>query len=278
MNWKSLISPVKSLKADEVKKIIADKSASDYQLVDVRQPKEYEKEHLPGSIFIPLGELPARMGELDKEKPVVTYCAVGGRSRAAAQLLAGNDFKEVYNMSGGIRAWNGLKVKGPENEGLEIFTGDEEFGDAVSLAYIMEDGLQGFYQALAPDAESDAMKDLFLKLASVEGKHKVALADEYRKVNAGVGGFEEDIPLDIPAGIMEGGGMVFEFLEKVKPFLNTTQDVLQMAMTLETQAYDLYSRMAQKSTHESTKGLFLKLVDEEKGHLALLAQELDKII
>ena len=276
MNWKSLISPVNKMTADEAKKFIEGKSAEEYQLLDVRQPKEYEAGHIPGSQFIPLSELPARVGELDKEKTVVAYCAVGGRSRAAAQFLSGNDFKEVFNMTGGIKAWNGQKATGPTDEGLEIFTGDEEFGDAVSLAYIMEDGLQGFYQSLALDASSDELKDLFKKLASFEGKHKANLADEYRSSNEG--GFEEDIPLDIPAGIMEGGGMVFEFLEKVKPYLDSPTDVLQLSMTLETQAYDLYSRMAQKSTKDSTKALFLKLVDEEKGHLKMLSQELDKIL
>lgn len=276
MDWKSLISPVSKMSTDEAKKFIEGKSADEYQLLDVRQPKEYEAEHLPGSIFIPLAELPARVGELDKEKTVIAYCAVGGRSRAAAQFLSGSDFKEVFNMSGGIKAWHGQKATGPEDEGLEIFTGDEEFGDAVSLAYTMEDGLQGFYQSLALDASSDALKELFQKLAAVEGQHKANLAKEYRSSNEG--GFEEDIPLDIPAGIMEGGGMVFEFLEKVKPYLNSTTDILQLAMTLETQAYDLYSRMAQKSTKDSTKALFLKLVDEEKAHLKMLSQELDKVL
>lgn len=276
MDWKSLISPVRKMTADEAKKFIEGKSAEEYQLLDVRQPKEYEAEHLPGALLIPLSDLSARMGELDKEKTVIAYCAVGGRSRAAAQLLSGNDFKEVFNMSGGIKAWNGLKATGPEEEGLEIFTGNEEFGDAVSLAYTMEDGLQGFYQTLALDASTDELKDLFKRLATVEGKHKARLADEYRTSDEG--GFEEDIPLDIPAGIMEGGGMVFEFLEKVKPYLDSPADVLQLAMTLETQAYDLYGRMARKSTKDSTKALFVKLVDEEKGHLAMLSQELDKIL
>ncbi len=276
MNWKSLIAPVSKMTADEAKKYIEAKSAEEYQLLDVRQPKEYEAGHIPGSIFIPLKELPGRLGELDKGKTVIAYCAVGGRSRAAAQLLTGSDFKEVYNMTGGIKAWNGEQATGPAEEGLEIFTGDEEFGDAVSLAYTMEDGLQGFYQSLALDASSDELKDLFQKLAAVEGQHKANLAEDYRKSNEG--GFEEDIPLDIPAGIMEGGGMVFEFLEKVKPYLDNPVDVLQLAMTLETQAYDLYSRMAQKSEKDSTKVLFLKLVDEEKAHLAMLSQELDKIL
>lgn len=274
MNWKTLISPVQAMNAEQAKSFMDGKSAGDYQLLDVRQPKEYEAEHLPGSIFIPLAELPARVGELDKNKPLIAYCAVGGRSRAAAQFLAGQDFKDVFNLTGGIKGWHGQKATGPANEGLELFTGDEEFGDAVSLAYIMEDGLQGFYQTLAMDAPNQDLKDLFLKLAAVEGKHKGALADEYRNVNEG--GFEEGIPLDIPAGIMEGGGKVFEFLEQVRGYLKDPVQVLELAMTLETQAYDLYGRMLQKATNEAIKGLFVRLVDEEKGHLRTLALELDK--
>ena len=276
MNWKSLITPVKSMSTGQAKSYMDGKTADDYQLLDVRQPKEYEQEHLPGAIFIPLAELPQRMKELDKNKPVIAYCAVGGRSRAAAQLLSGADFQEVYNLAGGIKAWNGLTATGPQSEGLELFTGDEEFGDAVSLAYTMEDGLQGFYQTLAIDAPTEELKEMFQKLATIEGKHKASLAEEYRASNEG--GFEEAIPLDIPAGIMEGGGMVFDFLEKVKPYLKEPADVLQLAMSLETQAYDMYSRMAQKSTHESTRALFLKIVNEEKGHLAALAKELDKFV
>jgi len=276
MNWKNLISPTKTMNAEQVKSLVNSRSEGDYQILDVRQPKEYEAGHLPGAIFIPLAELPSRVSELDKNKPLITYCAVGGRSRAAAQFLAGQDFKEVYNLVGGIKSWQGNKASGPVNEGLELFTGDEEFGDAVSLAYTMEDGLQGFYQTLALDATDQGLKELFLKLASVEGKHKAALAEEYRNVNEG--GFEESIPLDIPAGIMEGGGKVAEFLEQGKGYLNNPAQILELAMSLETQAYDLYSRMARKATNEAIKGLFMRLVDEEKVHIRILSQEFDKYL
>ncbi|MEJ2182557.1 MAG: rhodanese-like domain-containing protein [Nitrospirota bacterium] len=44
-----------------------------YALLDVRQPREYEKGHLPGAVLIPLGELRGRLGELDPRKPTVVY-------------------------------------------------------------------------------------------------------------------------------------------------------------------------------------------------------------
>jgi len=73
MKWKSLFSPVKKMNADKVKKLMAETMMTDYQLIDVRQPQEYEKEHLPGAKLIPLSELPSRMNELDKDKLTIVY-------------------------------------------------------------------------------------------------------------------------------------------------------------------------------------------------------------
>jgi len=56
-----------------------------FTLLDVRQPGEYDAEHLPGAKLIPLPELGARLSELDAGKPTVVYCAIGGRSRVAAR-------------------------------------------------------------------------------------------------------------------------------------------------------------------------------------------------
>ena len=83
MNWKSLLKPVNSLNTEEAREFMASRSDVDYQLLDVRQPREYEAEHLPGARLIPLKQLAEGLKELDEEKPVLVYCAVGGRSRAA---------------------------------------------------------------------------------------------------------------------------------------------------------------------------------------------------
>lgn len=86
------------------------KKEGEFQLLDVRQPKEFQAGHLAGSLLIPLKELSERAGELSKEKPVIIYCAVGSRSKVATHLLAGLDFPEVFNMIGGIKAWEGHKA------------------------------------------------------------------------------------------------------------------------------------------------------------------------
>jgi rhodanese-related sulfurtransferase len=65
--------PVATWSSDEVREFLKDRNPEDYNLVDVRQPVEYEKEHLPGARLIPLGELNMHLEELDPEKPTIAY-------------------------------------------------------------------------------------------------------------------------------------------------------------------------------------------------------------
>ena len=73
MLWKKLFDPVKALQPDEVKSYISQHPAGTYALIDVRQPGEYEKEHLPGAQLIPLPNLADFFGKLDPEKPTIVY-------------------------------------------------------------------------------------------------------------------------------------------------------------------------------------------------------------
>ncbi len=75
------------------------------QIVDVRNPGEVEAGAIPNAISIPVGQLPARLGELDPAKPTVVYCAGGYRSSVAASLLRQNGFKDVSDILGGYGAW-----------------------------------------------------------------------------------------------------------------------------------------------------------------------------
>jgi len=76
----------------------------DLFVLDVREPFEYQIANL-GATLIPLGELPNRLGELDKNREIVVHCKTGGRSQRASELLAQNGFKNVWNLAGGITGW-----------------------------------------------------------------------------------------------------------------------------------------------------------------------------
>lgn len=76
--------------------------AAGAQLVDVREPDEVAAASLPDAMFIPLGELPERLGELDGDRPVAIVCRSGGRSGQAAEFLVASGFGDVTNLVGGM--------------------------------------------------------------------------------------------------------------------------------------------------------------------------------
>lgn len=273
MRWKNLFSPVHNISPEEVRSTVEKKPSGSYQLLDVRQPKEYAAGHLPGSLLIPLKELPERVNELDNQKTTIVYCATGGRSRTAAQFLKGRHFSKVLNMAGGIKAWEGRTALGPEEVGLEFLTEDAEYADGLALAFAMEDGLQQFYLRLAENSTEPEQQKLLQRLAGFEDIHKKKLVDEFRLLH----GEELTLPTDMPA-IMEGGRRLEDFLKRAPALLQSTRDLLQVAMGLEIQAHDLYSRMAQQSNRQETRDFFLRIADEERQHLNFMTEEFEKLL
>jgi sulfur-carrier protein adenylyltransferase/sulfurtransferase len=82
---------------------------SEVFLLDVREPDEHEELAIPGSVLIPLGSLQRRLSEVPKDRQVVVYCAVGGRSARATHFLRQNGV-EAANLHGGIMAWQRLQA------------------------------------------------------------------------------------------------------------------------------------------------------------------------
>jgi rhodanese-related sulfurtransferase len=81
-------------------------------LIDVREKSEYDDVRIPGSVLIPLGELPARLAEIPTDRDVYVHCRMGARSARAVDYLRTFDRPNAYNITGGIDAWQdaGLPV------------------------------------------------------------------------------------------------------------------------------------------------------------------------
>jgi rhodanese-related sulfurtransferase len=75
------------------------------QVIDVREPDEWAAGHMPDALLIPLGDLPARCGELDRRRPVVIVCRSGRRSLIAAEFLRAAGFPDSRSLAGGMIAW-----------------------------------------------------------------------------------------------------------------------------------------------------------------------------
>jgi len=95
------------LRAAEARDFIA--AHPEALVLDVREESEWNGElgHIEGARRIPLGELAARIGEIEawKDRPVVVVCAVGARSMDAGRALAAAGFQQVMNLEGGMVAW-----------------------------------------------------------------------------------------------------------------------------------------------------------------------------
>ncbi len=102
--WERAGLPVRTLpraKPGVARELVSDGAA----VVDVREPDEYAAGHISGALHIPLGRLQAEVARVPRDRPVLTYCAMGERSTTGASLLERAGFVDVRNLEGGMGAW-----------------------------------------------------------------------------------------------------------------------------------------------------------------------------
>jgi sulfur-carrier protein adenylyltransferase/sulfurtransferase len=193
----------------------------------------------------------------------------------AAQFLAGQGFKEVYNLKGGMMAWQGLTAIGPVELNLDLIRGDESAAEMLEVAFGLEGALQKFYLIAGENVKDREVAALIKELAAVEEKHQQMLLTDYAELtNQEVAG-PQSLVKRLPQ-ILEGGFEFSEFLNQNQATMQTLFGVLDLAMMLETQALDLYLRFAAKTTEESTQKVLFKIADQEKAHLTSLGKLVEK--
>ena len=260
---------------DDAEEFMSQHAEGTYTLLDVRQPTEYEDEHLPGAKLVPLPELVDSLEGLEAEKPIIVYCAVGGRSRMAAQLLVNQNFQKVFYLEGGMEGWEGPAAAGPREFHLQFVRGDETPQEIIKLSYSMEVGLKTFHETARSRATDAELVELLGHLIRAEESHMRRLLEVSSKWEMDpkeVKAFQEKLE----SVVMEGGIDIEEFLAKNDSFLQTFTGVIDVAMMVETQALDLYLRMALESSNAATKEVLFHIAEEEKGHLRALGRALEE--
>ncbi len=246
-------------------------------ILDVRQPGEYEAGHIPGAKLIPIADLGNRLNELDPDKPTLVYCAVGGRSRVAAQMLSGKGFGKVINLTGGIKAWNGEKAYFKEEKGLELFSGNETTENTLIIAYGLELGLEDFYVSMMEKAKIEQVKALFKRLSQIEANHRNRIFHEYIRItNTSL--TQKDFADEVAVPAAEGGMTTEEYIKFFGPAAESPENIVEMAMSIEAQALDLYFRASDRAEQDESKKFLLQMADEERSHLKQLGNLMDTIL
>ncbi len=266
LNYSLFRDKIDSISSERTREIVSSRDLDQYQLVDVRQPGEYAKGHLPGALLLPLGDLAARAAELDGDKQTIVYCRSGVRSKTACQILARLGFDQVLDMKGGITSYNGEQVEGGVDAGLEFFM-DHDFDSAYEMAFTMEAGLKNFYLVLADEAETDEDRQTLIKLSQFEDGHMTRLRKKFGEVC-----------FDYDSTIIEGGIDVEEMISYFGDQLFSRQSIFQLAMKLEAQAFDLYSRLARKHQGEDIDSFYQTMAADEHKHLVRISKELDNLL
>ena len=278
MSLMDYFKPLSAWTAEEVRDFIDGKRIGEYNLVDVRQPGEYEMAHLPGAKLIPLGELPDRLGELDVWKTTIVYCAAGVRSRAAASTLEQAGFRKAVSMMGGINAWHGLVAKGFPEAGTALFDGARSLGELTALAWLLEGGTKTFYEKMAEDLAGHEASVLFRDLVTAEASHGEMLSVLYRDMTGTAG--EIDFPALLgtapPERIMEGGMGLDDAFAWSKD--KTPKEILEFCISLEAGSYDRYVAMQERAADGNSRKIFSALAGEEKRHLGRFATSFEKLI
>ncbi len=279
MSLKEYIKPAESWTARQLADFLRGHHPEDFHLVDLRRPAEFEKGHLPGALRISPEDLPDRLAELNRGKPVILICSSGLRSRASVAILHHSGFLDLQYLAGGMEAWEGRAARGIPEAELMLFSPDFPPEKHTALAWLMEDGTGKFYAELTDRLQDREVRNLFRELKEAEEEHKKSLLAVYEGLTGRPPGpgFPADAFPEIPLeGRMEGGMQVDEALDWLRGRL--VRDILELSMAMEINALDRYLFLRRKLPDENSRRVFELLSDEERHHLEKLSRLFDHFL
>lgn len=275
---------ITSLTASQFRQYRESHREEQYELVDVRHPEEYLDEHIPGSRLIPLPEFESRISELAADREWVFYCRSGVRSMAAATLAleAGVTKKPVYNLTGGILAWQDRVLT--DLPKLETFDPKAPLAAMLHTAMDLEKGAWRFYEHLRTAYAGEPFAQTFGELSRQETGHAHRVYRLWEKTQENPPAFDT-LYLELPGEILEGGEPLRDLLSRLEadrregasgPKERHCIHLMETAMMIELAAFDLYRAIADAATQPESREIFLSIAQAEKGHIRVLTRALGR--
>lgn len=191
-------------------------------------------------------------------------------------MLSGKGYQNLYNVSGGIHAWGKQTAIGPQDAGMYLFDELTDIESAIVIGFGLEEGLRDFYLKMVEKADDKEAKKLFTMLADIEIMHQKQLLTIYSDAT-GKSADMEEFSSRVHNPAMEGGLSTDEYIARYYSDLNKVTDILDLAMSIEAQALDLYFRAAEKAADEKVKKALKQIEKEERTHIEKLAEYMDNV-
>lgn len=262
------MSHVEDVTAEQARKYMAGHDEHGYELIDVRQPGEYQAGHIPGARLLPLSDLMDHVFDLEPDKDYLFYCRSGNRSRSAAEVAVEAELGgRIMSLTGGILGWNGLEL--PDFPPLEDFAprGDD-VAATLEKAFELEKGAYLFYRGLAQNPPQNVVCMLLDELAGAKVSN-ARVVYGYLETE----GFDEHFQ-QAEGRILAEGRSVDDLVDWARRRPGGCLGLTELALTLECRAYDLYRNLAAKLPTQSEA--FLALAQREKQLIAPMLTALEQ--
>jgi rubrerythrin/rhodanese-related sulfurtransferase len=243
----------------------------DFLLIDVRQPDEYKRTHIPGARPIPFPLVEEELPGLPKDKSLIFTCRAGIRSRAAATLareILGGD-AIILNHIGGILSW--------DDKTLSDIPKVRALGELDNLTTVLTAGIDMekaawiFYHKVLKRFPNQPFSQAFTFLAQAETDHALKLYKLLGQHETGLPDFET-VFAAAKGEVLEGGGSLQAAIDKLsRPQAADPISLLDMALDIEYAAYELYRRGAEMANDPEIKDILYDIAYGEKAHMRVLA-------
>jgi len=261
-----------NISAETFRQYQKDHGERDYLLVDVRQPDEYIEGHIPGSKLMPLDELKSNSLELPLNRDIIFYCRSGARSQAAAiiSLDSGIALQKVYNLMGGMLGWDGQSLA--DLPRMAVFQDSASMPDLMLIAMGLEKAALRFYESVYKSHAEAPYAPVLETLSRAEEAHARAIYTYWQPTQENPLSFKELFE-SLDGEILEGGEKLMDAVQRVASLAGQgCTALMEFALNIEIQAYDLYRNMANALTEAAAQEAFLAISQMEKKHMELLAK------
>ncbi len=265
---------LKEFLPDELRRYMDAEDERRYLLVDVRQPAEYAAVHIPGAVLMPLMELESRLFDLPADRELVFYCRTGARSQIAAMLAAEAELsnKTVYNLVGGLLAWEGRKLS--DFPRIQAFDVEGAAGDVLRTAMNLEKGAWRYYRQILQTSGPEDFAPVIRELSQAEEGHARMIYAFWKKHQVDPPAFETLFE-ELEGEILESGEPLETAFDRLTAITaDRGLNVLELALEIEYRAYDLYRNIAERESDARRRDTLLTIAQAEKKHMRMIGRAL----